>query len=169
MKDEFEKEVDEILSNDSDLFNEEFLNLNILNEKTVYRDSNICIAVTSDVGGRFQYLPYFKITDGTNASNGTKIARISFQNHEYIIHKDNMLHWEFTNNEIKIINSILSSKGKEGKTIYDDLIYAAADICGISYNRFITKYNISNNPSIDDIHYRNQIDRAKAKAKGISK
>lgn len=80
-----------------------------------------------------------------------------------------MLHWEFTNNEIKIINSILSSKGKEGKTIYDDLIYAAADICGISYNQFITKYNISNNPSIDDIHYRNQIDRAKAKTKGISK
>lgn len=60
MKDEFEKEVDEILSNDSDLFDEEFLNLDILNEKTVYRDSNICIAVTSDVGGRFQYLPYFK-------------------------------------------------------------------------------------------------------------
>ena len=169
MSDIFDEVENELLLRE--IFGEDYNGLDIMQEGTVYTRANpkICLAVNSDTGGRLLYLPYFKITDGTNSRNGTKIARVTFKNHEYVIHNDHMLHWELNNKDIKLIDSILASKGRSKNTIYEDLIYEASRLYDIEYYKFIDKFNLELTPSIADIHYKNTIDMNRAKMKGIAK
>ena len=171
MYDDFEDEIDKILNGDLDFLDED-ADLEILNEDRVFLSQKpiISFAVDKDAGKRNEYYPYFKIINGPNPNNASKIARISFDDHRYIIHKDNLLHWELSNKDIKIINKILlMNNPKYGCNVYESLIMSAAFSIGINVDDFIVKYHVNTNPDISDIHYNSIQDYNKAKEKGIAK
>ena len=159
-------DLDLYLNEDYEFDNE----LEYLDERVIYKGNKpkICIGVNDDIGGRFKYLPYFKIVNGDSLNDGTKIARISFKDHCYVIHHDNKKHWELSTADIKYINKILSSIDPDtNNTFYENLLIAASELCNISVKQFIEEYDINLNPDISDIHYKNNFDRQKAKEKGI--
>lgn len=162
-------DLDLYLNEDYDFL---FDDLENLDEGKIYTQVNprICISVDADRGERNLFYPYFKITDGTTSRNGSKIARISFDDHRYIIHKDRLLHWELSNKDIKIINKILNSTSNEGITIFEKLLNEGARMCEChSIDDFIIKYHVNTNPDISDIHYNSQDDYNRARRKGIAK
>lgn len=170
MKDDFEKEIDEILNEDVIL--EEVLNetdnADILNEGFVYKSFDASILVNPDSGGRLSYLPYFKIIDSTSITKATKIARITFEDHHYIIHNDRLKQWDLTSSDIEMINSVLLSITSSGKTVYEELLDEGAILCGFNNTKeFIKKYNISTAADISDVHYLSNIDKQKSKRKGF--
>ena len=96
----------------------EFLNETIdikenLNEMaTVYRDKGkkqLC-QVNPDKGR--QCLEYFKLYDSDSFDKATKIARISFREPKYVIHKDEngLQPWIFNNREKKLLIEYLNLK-----------------------------------------------------------
>lgn len=171
MYDDFEDEIDKILNGDLDFLDED-ADLEILNEDRVFLSQKpiISFMVNNDNGSRNKYYPYFKIINGPNPRNATKIARISFDDHRYIIHSDNLLHWELSNKDIKIINRILlMNNPKYGCSVYKSLIIQSAVNIGMDVNDFIIKYHVNTNSDISDIHYNSIQDYNKAKEKGIAK
>ena len=163
MSDIFDEVENELLLRE--IFGED---VELLEERTVFKSPKISLLVNPDRGGRLASLPYFKIIDGSSIQNATKIARIAFSDHHYIIHEDSLKHWELSTHDIKVINSILVITTEDNKTVYEKLLEEAAYNCNCNnIKEFVRKYKVSMNADISDVHYKSEYDRKKAKEKGI--
>ena len=97
----------------------------ILNEETVYYDSDNSILITVDGDGEkdrgFINDPYFKIYNNKNQKAASKEARISMKEPKYIYHKGKP-QWNLSSRERKKLNEILNSIDKEtGKTVWEKI------------------------------------------------
>lgn len=165
MSDIFDEVENELLL--KEIFGEDYNDLDIIQEGTVYRNNNLSIGIFGDYGNKLITLPYFKVFDNINLRHASKIARITFEDPHYIIHDDNLLHWDLTVKEKEKLNSIVRLPGKNG-TIWDDMISEIENICNISDYEFRKRFHINGIPDFIKLYYKKG-DWAKAKAKGIGR
>lgn len=103
---------------------------------TVYKSSNLYIAIQPDQGRNFEKSAYFKVSWQNNFNDNNKVARISMKSAEYIYHLTDGT--ELDSKTKKALNAILlspttSTKYPNAVNVWDALLYAIAEICNVKY------------------------------------
>lgn len=88
----------------------------VVNERSVYKDSNISIGMFGSVDRNYGDQAYFKFVDNSDYSKAKKVARINFSDATYESHKEKgKINWEIKGKEKDKLIEVLNSKPNIGE------------------------------------------------------